>query len=168
MTTIACNLKEMAADTRVVWEGIGSDAYSGIKLYPSKRGGVLGVTGGNCTGALRAVEWLQQETPSLEHRPQPPTGDHGWDWKIIELTPQGIAVYNEILEREPIMDDVMAVGSGRKVALYCMKYLGMSPAQAVYEASKVDEWSDAPVFSVSLSDPKVVRWVPPVARKRKS
>lgn len=161
MTTVACNLKEMAADTRVVWEGISSDSYTGLKLYTSKRGSVFGVTGNNCSGVIRAIEWLQQETPALEHRPQPPNGDHDWDWRIIELSPQGIAVYNELLEREPIMDGMVAVGSGRKVALYCMKYLGMSPAQAVAEAAKVDEWTDVPVYHVTLPDMQIVRWTAP-------
>jgi hypothetical protein len=160
MTTIACSLKEMAADTRVSWEGVGTDVYTGIKLFPSSNGrkAVFGITGEDCTGSMTAVEWLQKNTP--ENKPMPPDYDSGWDWKILELSPEGIAIYNERLERDVSLEPVMAVGSGRKVAYYCMKYLHMSPAEAVREACKVDHWSEVPIYVCKLEDMKVVRWVP--------
>ena len=159
MTTIACNLKEIAGDTRVTWEGIGTDAFSGIKIFPAKNGAIYGVTGENCAGSIRAIEWLQGDRLP-EYKPQPPEYEHDWSWRLIELSADGIALYNEYLERERTFDPILAVGSGRKVAIYCMRYLHMTPAEAVHEACKVDHWSQAPVFTASLAEPEVVRWKP--------
>lgn len=157
MTTIACNLHEIAADTRVTWEGAGTDAFSAVKLHVGKNGAVYGMTGENCNGAIRAIEWLTGDR-NPELKPLPPEYEHDWDWKLIELSKDGISVYNELLERERTIEPVFAVGSGRKVALYCMKYLRMTPAQAVREACKVDHFSEVPVFTASLQHPRVVRW----------
>ena len=58
-------------DTRVTWEEVGKDVISAVKLFPAKSGAIYGMTGGNCTGVLRAVEWLQSDR-SVETRPMPP------------------------------------------------------------------------------------------------
>lgn len=166
MTTIACNLREIAADTRVGWEGVGTDAFTGQKLFAAKNGALYGWTGENCTGSIRAMEWLLGDRPA-ETKPHPPEYEHDWDWKLIELSKDGIAIYNEYLEREVTLEPVLAVGSGRKVALYCMKYLRMSPAEAVREACRVDHSSEIPVYTASLVAPKVVRWIPKPKAKAK-
>lgn len=158
MTTLACNLKEMAGDTRISWEEVGMDTVQGIKIFVGKDA-VYGMTGGNCTGVIRALEWLQGE--QLEDRkPQPPEYEHDWDWRIFELSADGIAVYNEYLEREQTIETCLALGSGRKVALYCMKYLHMSPAEAVREACKVDHHSELPIYTAALADLEVRLWKP--------
>lgn len=164
MTTIACNLSEIAADTRVTWEGVGSDAFTSIKLFAAKNGMVYGVTGEDCTGSLRAIEWLQGDR-NPDHRPHPPEYEHTWSWKLIELSKDGIAIYNPYLEREVTAEPMLAVGSGRKVAMYCMRYLKMSPAEAVREACRVDHYSEVPVYRASLAHPKVTRWTPPKRKK---
>lgn len=155
MTTIACNLKEIAADSRVSWEGVGSDQVGGIKLYSTPHA-IYGITGENCTGSLTAIEWFLSGAPR-DFKPAPPEYEHDWDWRIIELSARGIAIYNEMLEGEPVLDKCMAVGSGRKVALYCMKYLGLSPAEAVREACRVDAWSEVPIYMASIADKTIRR-----------
>lgn len=165
MTTIACNLKEIAADTRVTWEGVGTDAFSGVKLFPARNGAIYGVTGEDCTGSIRALEWLQGDR-KLANKPHPPEYEHGWDWKLIELSKDGIAVYNPYLERDPTLEPFLSVGSGRKVAMWCMKYGGMSPAQAVREACRVDHYSEVPIYTASLGDPRVRPWKPKRAGRR--
>lgn len=157
MTTIACNLREIAADTRVTWEGVGTDAFSGVKLFAGKNGSIYGITGNNCAGSMRAIEWLTGDrTP--ETKPHPPEYEHDWDWKLIELSKDGISIFNEYLERDITTEPLLAVGSGRKVALYCMRYLKMSPAEAVREACKVDHYSASPIYCGSLTNPKIVEW----------
>jgi hypothetical protein len=159
VTTLACNLKEMAGDTRVSWEEVGMDTVQAVKIFVGKDA-IYGMTGGNCTGVIRALEWLQSE--QLEDRkPQPPEYEHDWDWRIFELSEGGIAVYNEFLEREQTIEPMLALGSGRKVALYCMRYLKMSPAEAVREACKVDHHSELPVYRASLAGMEVELWKPP-------
>lgn len=164
MTTIACNLHEIAADTRCTEEGVGVDVYSTVKLYSAKSGAIYGLTGENCDGSLRAIEWLQGDRLT-ETKPHPPEYEHDWSWRLIELSAGGIAVYNTYLERDPTLEPFLAVGSGRKVAMYCMKVLRMSPAEAVREACKMDHWSEVPIYTASLKDPRVVRWVPKKKKK---
>lgn len=164
MTTIAVTLKEIAGDSNITWEGVGTDVFSGVKLFPAKNGAIYGMTGENCTGCLRAIVWLQGDRLE-ENKPLPPEYEHDWDWKLIELSKDGISLYNEYLERERTVESMLAVGSGRKVALYCMRYHRMSPAEAVREACKVDHWSESPIFTASLLKPEVTRWKPPVRRR---
>lgn len=159
MTTVACNLKEIAADSHVAIEGFGKGSFSGEKLY-SVNGSLYGVAGEDCDGAILAIEWLR-EGASRDFRPSA----SGAEWDLIELSSIGIATYNIHLEREPIHERVMAIGSGCQVALYCMKYLKMSPREAVREACKVDDWSKPPIFYASLADPVVRRLTE--KRKRK-
>lgn len=164
MTTIACNGKEIAADSRCTEEGVGGDTYSVIKLFVGGKA-IYGVTGEDCTGSLTALTWLQSVRNEPD-KPLPPDYDCGWSWRLLELSAEGIAVYNERLERELSLETMLAVGSGRKVALYCMKYLHMSPAEAVREACRIDHHSEVPIYTASLADLKVRRWSPP-AKKRK-
>lgn len=164
MTTLACNLKEMAGETRVTMEGIGTDAFQAIKIFIGKDA-IYAVTGENCTGSLRALEWLQSEQLE-DRRPQPPEYEHDWSWLIVELSADGIGIYNEYLEREQTLEPVLALGSGRKVALYCMKYLHMSPAEAVREACKVDHHSELPIYRATLASMEVELWKPPTRKKK--
>lgn len=163
MTTIACNREEIAADTRCTWEGVGTDVYSTIKVYAGQKS-IYGITGENCDGSLKGVAWLQSGK-NKDDPPQPPEYENAWDWKIIELSPEGIGIFNIYLERDKTLEPFLAVGSGRKVAMYCMKYLGMSPAEAVNEACKVDHWSEVPIYRASLKTMKVERWHPKPAKK---
>jgi hypothetical protein len=164
MTTIACTLKEIAADTRVGWEGVGTDAFIARKIYSTERA-IYGVSGEDCTGSLTAIKWLQSGKGE-DFKPLPPDFDHGWDWRLIELSAAGIAVYNERLEQEITDEPFLAIGSGRKVAMYCMKEMGMSPAEAVREACKVDHFSELPIYHAKLSDRVVKRWTPTKTKRK--
>lgn len=155
MTTIACNLKEIAADSRVTHDGIASDVYTGMKLFVAGSA-IYATQGENCLGQMLGIEWLQQGA-IVQNRPVPPKGA---DWNLLELSPAGMALYNDHLEREVVVADMFAIGSGRKVALYCMKYLGMSPAQAVFEACKVCNYSAPPVYHATLKERIIREWNP--------
>lgn len=164
MTTIACNRREIAADSRVSWDGVSGHVFSAMKLFPIGKA-IYGITGENCTGSIIALDWFRAEKPK-DFRPVPPEFDHDWNWKIIELSVEGIGVYNEHLERDIALEPFAAVGSGGEVAYYCMKERRMSPAQAVHEACKVDHHSEAPIFTAKLCDLVVRPWSPPKKRKR--
>ena len=144
----------MAGDTKVSQEGVGSDVYSSVKIFTTDTS-ICGIHGENCEGQIRAIEWLQQGSHP-ENRPEPTKAA---DWHIIELSPSGIAIYNTWLERDLLLNKFIAIGSGRKVAMYCMKILGMSPAEAVREACKADDWSDVPIYVADLKDLAPRRWV---------
>lgn len=154
MTTIACNLREMAGDTRACADDIGTDRYSTLKLFAAN-GALYGIQGSDCSGQGFAVEWLRAGA-IVANRPSSPPKDA--DWHILELSRAGIAYWNTRMEHEPLLESSMAIGSGRKVALYCMRVLGMSPAQAVAEACKVDNYSGMPVYVVTLANQTVRAW----------
>lgn len=149
MTTIACNLKEMAGDSLVTDDDIGTGTRLGMKLWRVRKS-VFGVAGEDCSGEGLARYWLEHDYKTH----QPPVPDDDWDWHFLELSPQGIFVWDKWMHREQVMEETMAIGSGRKVALYCMRILHMTPAKAVFEASKVDHHTRPPVHTVPLIKPK--------------
>lgn len=156
MTTIACNLKCMAGDSLVSHDDIGIGSYLSIKVRRI-RNSIFGEAGEDCSGIGLALDWLKNDWDTH----QPPVPEDDWDWNILELSPEGIFVWDTWMHREPVMEPTMAIGSGRKVALYCMRFLGMTPEQAVHEAAKVDHHTRAPV-RVEFLHPAGNR----VARKR--
>lgn len=162
MTTIAANCKEMAGDTRVSMEGVGSGSYASIKLFVAN-GSIYGVRGENCDGQIHGIEWIQSGMVAA-NRPDPPEDA---DWTILELSRNGLAIYNTWMERDLLLDRFIAIGSGAKVAMYCMKHLGMSPAEAVNEACKACDWTAAPIYVASLADPVLRKWVPSKRKGRK-
>ena len=144
MTTVACNSKEMAGDSLVTDDEIGVGAYSGIKLHRIGKS-IFGESGEDCSGIGHALKWLRTNRKSA-----PPDAIEDSDWHLLELAPDGIFVWDTWMHREPVKEQTMAIGSGRKVALYCMRYLNMSPEQAVFEASKVDHHTRPPVLVEKL------------------
>lgn len=140
MTTIACSLKEMAGDSLVTDDDVGTGAYLGTKIHRI-RGSLFGEAGENCSGAGLALEWLRNDRKTH----QPPIPDEDWDWRILELSKEGIFIWDTWMRRERVKETTMAIGSGRKVALYCMRVLGYGPERAVHEAAKVDHHTQAPV-----------------------
>ena len=55
-----------------------------------------------------------------------------------------IWLWDETLDRDLVMEPNFAIGSGAKVALYCMRVLGMGPRKAVQEAARVDAYTKGP------------------------
>lgn len=145
MTTIACNRRLMAADSCVTVDGVGTDRYLGVKLHAIGRS-IFGETGDNCNETGLALEWIRA---GRKVKSRPKLSEHA-DFLLLELNPEGIFLWSPRLTSEPIIEENMAVGSGRKVALYCMRVLKMTPAQAVFEASKMDEWTKPPVIELKL------------------
>lgn len=142
MTTIACNLREIAGDSLVSLDGVGTDEFLSKKLYRIGKS-IFGETGENCNDVGIALEWLKAGRKPKD-RPRIVGGPS--EFLLLELSPDGIFVWNTSLTRDPIKESCMAVGSGRKVALYCMRYLGMTPAKAVEEAAKVDRYTKPPIY----------------------
>jgi hypothetical protein len=145
MTTIACNRSQMAGDSLLTCTDIGTGAYLSTKVRRIGKS-IFGECGENCEESGLAWEWLQSKRKP-DARPE---FQEDADFYFLELSPSGIFVWNFSLTRETVLEDNMAVGSGRKVALYCMRYLGMTPAEAVTEAAKVDHHTRAPVVVMDL------------------
>lgn len=147
MTTIACTRKVMAADSCFTFDdiGIGTGQASSKKLHRIGKS-IFGERGEDCTGVSFALDWIRRGCKWRDR----PTMPKGASFNLLELNPNGIFLWSQALDRDLITEPNFAVGSGAKVALYCMRHLGMSPLKAVAEAAKVDAFTKGPFFSESL------------------
>lgn len=145
MTTIACNLQEMSADSLVSDEYVGTGEYASRKLHRIGDS-IFGESGENCEEIGLAIEWFKRGQIPDER----PEFTEDADFIILELSRKGIFVWNKFLVPTFIDERFMAIGSGRKVALYCMKHLKMPPEQAVLESSKVDRYTKPPIHTEKL------------------
>lgn len=143
MTTVACNLREIAADSCVTFDdiGIGTGQANTTKLHRIGKS-IFAERGENITGVRQMLDWIRRGS-KWSNAPQLPKAADFW---LLELSPQGIFLWDSGLGRDPINEPNFAIGSGGKVALYCMRYLKMTPAQAVAEAIRVDAFSKPPIM----------------------
>ena len=147
MTTIVTNREMMICDSNVVMDSLG--------VYPTnkfKRIGdsLYGVCGGDCSGAEFILNWLDN---GGSWKDRPSKKEYRGDYFILRLAPNGIAIASsESPSFEAIEADFYAIGSGRKVARYCVERLGMSLPEAVLEACEFDRpWSSPPLYWERLS-----------------
>lgn len=131
----------MAADSCFTFDdiGIGTGQASSKKLHRIGKS-LFGERGDDCTGVSIALDWIRRGR-KWRDRPTMPADS---SFNLLELNPQGIFLWSAALDRDCIDEPNFAVGSGAKVALYCMRYRGMSPVKAVEEASKVDAFTKGP------------------------
>jgi hypothetical protein len=142
VTTIACNLKEMAGDSCITFEdiGIGTGQAPTKKLHRIGKS-IFGERGENMAGVHIMLDWIRGGA-KLKRRPD--SIPKGADFYLLELSPKGIFLWTSDFERDVINEPNFAIGSGAKVALYCMRYLNMGPRKAVEEAARVDAYTKGP------------------------
>lgn len=122
MTTIACNRKEMAADSRFHEDGISFPCQKVFRI-----GGSLWGTAGETRGIGKFMRWLNDGQPD-DKRPDF-VGEMD-EFYIIELNANGIFYWDKHLFPTEILLPHFAIGSGGDFA---RAYLdaGMTPQQAV-------------------------------------
>jgi hypothetical protein len=110
--------------------------------------------------ALLMVEWLKGKRVRAQlHRVIPDLHRDSVD--LLELSPEGLHVWNGWGVRTPLLDTCYAIGSGAMPALTAMK-MGNAPEQAIHQSPPLDECSGF------LSTPEVEYLLPPeLVRKRK-
>jgi hypothetical protein len=144
VTTVAANREVMAADHRVTEDG--SPICHMPKLYRIKDR-VYGICG-DVDAALVFLAWLRAGLDTDE-----------WDYtflyayafdntetresfEVMELGPEGLALWNGWGVRKPILDDRYAIGSGGPAALQAMTGKSkLAPFDAVREAISGDQYS---------------------------
>jgi hypothetical protein len=141
VTVIACNLREIAADTLI--EVDDARPYHTSKLFRLNDGSVVGYCG---TGYEYVIEWLRAGAIP-ENRPEKKDGQ---DFQILHLTSSGILMYVNSPIPDPMRERFAAIGSGSNVAFYCMKVLKMTPAKAVRESIKVSPGCGGPIDVMRL------------------
>lgn len=137
----------MAADRQVVDDHIGEYKTTKIEKIGDS---IFGIAGENCPDDV--FQWLRDAAYDCIpwHKASRPEHAKKWDYFLIQLAPDGIWLWNQKLYRVKCEEDNYAIGSGRKVALYCMRYLHLSPKESVEQSCLIDHWSNGPVDVLEL------------------
>jgi hypothetical protein len=144
MTTIVCTSDMMVADSCVVQDQLGT--------YPTSKLRRIGDSIFACCGESSGhwdllQDWIENGR-KLKDRPKPDPDD---DYFIIELSPKGIYIANQVGKFDKVNRKTFTAGSGRKVASYCMEKLGMDAFKAALEACEYDKpWSAPPLHWMKL------------------
>jgi ATP-dependent protease HslVU (ClpYQ) peptidase subunit len=141
VTTIACNRREMAGDSCVTYDdlGVGTGQYSSRKIHRIGKS-IFGERGESTAEVPILLDWIRGGCKAKKR----PTLTKNADFFLLELSPDGIFLWTHHVARERVDEPNFAIGSGAKVALYCMRHLGMTPEKAVQEAAKVDVYTKGP------------------------
>ncbi len=134
MTTIVCDRKVMAADTRVTGGGSICHESKIVRIGTSLYG-----LAGDADLGLILLEWLRSTRNRLvlyKHIPE------GWrnDVVIMELNPAGIVLWNGWGVGRKILDQSYAIGSGGPIALGLLRK-GHSLQDCLAGAIEQDECS---------------------------
>ncbi len=154
MTTIVASLTEMAADTRCT---------NGGPIMRTKKIRVIGDSvfgfAGGLFEAAAFIAWLQGDR---DHAKLPKWQDENRDdFMVLELSPEGLAIWNGWGHRVPLVNQFYSIGSGSMTAMGVM-HVHPDPKFAVEVASLYDENTDSNVEVISLA-----KTDSPAARKRK-
>jgi len=146
MTTVAASHECMAADQRIT---SGNPPARANKI--KRIGDSLYAPSGSISLALVFFEWLETKRDKIRlYRLIPEDSRH--DFEVLELSPQGLALWDGWGARLPILDKFYAIGSGGMSAMQAMKR-GLSPEEAVSETFSLDECS-GPAVQVEYLLPK--------------
>lgn len=141
MTTVAANLKMIAADSNV---GDSSEDFRIFtKVYPLPGGGFAGYCGHIHVG-MRIIEWLQKPRSK---KPEFKDEDIG---AVLILDHEGLAYVDTSLRIMRLREQQFAIGSGGQAARAAM-LCGRNPVEAVAIACEIDPQSKVPIVSEVLS-----------------
>jgi hypothetical protein len=144
MTTIAANISEMAADSKVT-DGEVSFPTDKLTIY---KGAIIGCAGDN--KAIRKFwDWYKAGGKSKKA----PDFDADATLSVLRLDKTGLWCCDTSLWWDRINNDVYAVGSGNQLALHLMKK-GSSPEEAIHAACETDNNTGCPVQVIRLADVK--------------
>lgn len=133
MTTIAANLKEMAADSRTSDDCVYFTCDSKITRHGKD---IIGCCG-NLDSIAKFLAWYETKGDAPEFE--------GDDFEAIVLRHEGLFFYSNSTRCKRITDPFFAVGSGAMGALAAL-HCGKSPKAAVETAIKCDKNSGPPVI----------------------
>jgi hypothetical protein len=157
MTTIVANLECMAADQRVTGDGPICHAKKMHRVGNS----IFGLAGDVMAG-LAVIEWLR--TPKRNRAHLYKMFGEGVEWRyefvLLELSEDGLALWNAWGVRLPILDKTYGIGTGSQAALAALDS-GHTPEDAIRKAIRRDEYSGL------LTDPEVEWLLPPELKRRR-
>jgi ATP-dependent protease HslVU (ClpYQ) peptidase subunit len=143
MTTVCANLKEMAADSACCGDGAVALVTKLHRIGDS----IFGEAGG-AFEALLIIEWLKGKRDRRLLNKMPEAFDRD-SILILELAPDGLALWNGWGVRMKIKNEFYAIGSGGMSAVMALKQ-GKTPAEAVTMVPEFDEYTRGPVDVLKL------------------
>lgn len=146
MTTIIADAKRqiIAADSRVTTYS-SLTQYAAEKLY--RHGKSVFGEAGDVEAGLRFRRWIMDDKPKKGR----PTFDKGDDqFLVLELDKDGIVLWDQSLIPQRLTETEFGIGSGHKIALYCMRCHNMTAEEAILEAAKIDIHTAGPVRTLEL------------------
>jgi ATP-dependent protease HslVU (ClpYQ) peptidase subunit len=141
MTTVACNLQTMAADS-FIGNAAGARTTKIFKIGNE----IIGFAGG-LADALRLLEWVQDA-----RRGPPPIPEDKEDRAAVDmliLRRSGIYMFDGFGVEIKLDGQFAAIGSGAEYAMGAMA-VGASPEAAVAVACEYDAGTRGPVCSINL------------------
>lgn len=150
MTTIVADSKRgiIVADSRVTTYS-SLTQYGAEKLYRAGKS-VFGEAGDVANG-LRFRRWIMDDRPK-KGRPTFSADDDSF--LVLELDKDGILLWDHTMIAQRLKEEIFAIGSGHKIALYCMRVLGKTAEEAIEEAAKIDIHTAGPVEVLHLREPR--------------
>lgn len=147
MTTVVADTRRklIASDSLITTYG-NLTQYRSDKLY--RAGGSIFGEAGDVEAGLRFRRWAQDGMPKKD-RPR----FVGYDQDLfyaLELSPDGLWIWDATMVRQSVREEVYAIGSGHKIALYCVNVLKLSVEEAILEAAKIDIHTAGPVQVLEL------------------
>lgn len=155
MTTIVATREWMAADQRATDDG---GPLCHVKKLHYIGESIFGLAG-DCHAGLAVIEWLQAPKRNKALLYKMFGEDVAWRYEVVlmELSHEGLALWNAWGTRLPLLDDSYAIGTGAHPALAALDR-GASPEECIHQAAKRDQ------FSGVFKEPEVLHLLP---RKRK-
>lgn len=144
MTTIATNLKGMAADTRVTWTDSGNNRLNTAASIKIERinDEIIG-TSGDFQAGVRFLEWYK--AGSKGRKPK-----LAKDFRAIRLNKTGIYIIDgDDTTWVKVDADLYAIGSGAHYAIGAME-MGATPEKSVSIAAKHDGYTGGPITTLEL------------------
>lgn len=157
MTTVVANLECMAADQRCTDDG----PICHTKKLHRVRDSVFGLAGDVMAG-LAVLEWLATPKRNRANLYKMFGEDVQWRYEfvLLELSDDGLALWNAWGVRMPLLDKTFAIGTGASIALEAMDN-NLSPSEAVRRAMKRDPYSGL------LTEPDEMWLIPPELKQRR-
>ena len=142
MTTIAANLKEMAADSCLSWDAEFMLVADKIVVIDHQ---IVGCAGDEVE-IQKFLKWFRNQTPEL---PEFDTDKDAEGFTALVLNEKGLFVYGGTCAANKIIEPHAAIGTGGMVARTEL-HRGKSPRVAVETACIYDKNSKLPVHRITL------------------
>lgn len=144
MTTIVADAKRglLVADSRITTYNELAQ-YSALKLF--RIGKSIYGGAGDVLDELKFRRWVMDGQPK-KGRPIYQNDS----FNVLELSKEGITLWDYTLAPQPLTEDSYAIGSGSKIALYVIRVLGKTAEEAIEEVAKIDIHTAPPVQVLEL------------------